>query len=129
MIDANDAVTIFNILLLNPEKYEQRKKPIAIRDYHLCTFDKTILPMNKTRPDDNGSYERDGTPARDYKLTFSDTGEIIAARTCHLDKEKGQLYITVRIGAKYERQYLHSNEDVYTLRWDRPFNGICQLEE
>ena len=56
MIDANDAVTIFNILLLNPEKYEQRKKPIAIRDYHLCTFDKTILPMNKTRPDDNGSY-------------------------------------------------------------------------
>ena len=116
MIDANDAVTIFNLLLLNPEKHEQKKKPIAIREYHLCTYNKSVIPMERARPDDNGAYERGGTPTRDYKLTFSDNGEVIAARTCHFDKEKENLFITVRTGSKYQRQYLDSKEDVYTLR-------------
>ena len=115
-VDPNDNLTLLNILLVHPEQFESKTKPVAVRQDFLCTLNRDIIPIERARADDNGSYTRHGTPSRYFKVTFGANGDIVSTRTCHWDKDKKQLYVTVRTGCSYSRTYLDNYDDIYALK-------------
>ena len=97
--DDADHLTILNILLQNPEEFQLKQKPSAIRENKIFTLDMRKIPVSSAEADDNGAYNSKGSATR--------------SRTAH-KSENGTWYVNVRKAKTYTRCYV-SESEVYEL--------------
>ena len=112
--DYTDCASLLQVLLVDPQAMEEKRRPVGIRDNFICTLDRRVVPIRKCRSDDNGVFLKKGAPKRFYDVTFDDHGNI-QCTIVQWNADRKQFYINVREGAKYVKEYLKSSENVYQL--------------
>lgn len=65
-LTVSDHKTILNVLLQNPEDFELKEKPSAIRENKMFTLDMRKIPISSAKADDNGVYVPKGTVKKSY---------------------------------------------------------------
>ena len=92
--DDADHLTILNILLQNPEEFQLKQKPSAIREIRenkIFTLDMREIPVSSAEADDNGAYISKGSATR--------------SRTAH-KSENGTWYVNVRKAKTHDVTFL-----------------------
>lgn len=81
-----------------------KKRPVAVEDQAVFIIDWTSLrSFNDVKADENGAFDRKGTPSRYFKVEHSASGKVENVSSCTNQQQRDDVYCLTRMNYHHKQ--------------------------